>query len=62
MFHLRLCLLSDGAAPRELSPVLAPNDNAATLRNRLNSLLEQMGLGPRHQTLAELSSGSGAGV
>ena len=27
MFHSRLCLLNEGAAPRELSPVLAPNDN-----------------------------------
>ena len=33
----------------------------ATLRNQLNSLLEQMVLGPRHQTLAELSGGSGNG-
>ena len=39
-----------------------PQTTMATRRNQLNSLLEQMGLGPRHQTLAELSGGSGTGV
>ena len=39
-----------------------PQTTMATRRNQLNSLLEQMGLGPRHQTLAELSGGSGAEV
>ena len=33
-----------------------------TLRNQFNRLVEQLGLGPRHQTLAELSVGSGTGV
>ena len=60
MFHSRLCLLNDGAAHANF-PQFWPQTTMATLRNQLNSLLEQMGLGPRHQTLAELSGGSGTG-
>jgi hypothetical protein len=60
MFHLRRCLLNKGAAPCERFPVLAPT-TMATRRNQLNSHLEQKGLGPRHRTSPELSTGSGDG-
>ena len=61
MFHSRLCSLTKGAAPCELSQSW-PKTTMATRRNQLNSLSEQMRLGPRHQTLAELTDGSEAEV
>jgi hypothetical protein len=61
MFHSRLCLLNKGAAHANFSQFW-PQTTMATRRNQLNSLLEQMGLGPRDQTLAEVSGGSGTGV
>ena len=39
-----------------------PQTTMATLRNQLNSLVEQVGLGPRYETLAEVSGGSGTEV
>ena len=39
-----------------------PQATMATRRNQLNSLLEQMRIGPRHQTLAELTDGYEAEV
>ena len=50
------------ARPHANFPQFWPQTTMATRRNQLNSLLEQMGLGPRHQTLAELSGGSGTEV
>jgi hypothetical protein len=61
MFHSRPCLLNEGAAPREPSQSW-PQTTMATRRNQLNSLLEQMGLGPRLQKGAVLSGDSGAEV
>ena len=54
-------MLNDGAAHANVFQFW-PQTTMATRPNQLNSLLEQMGLGPRHQTLAELSGGSGTVV
>ena len=60
MFHSGLCLLNDGAAHANVFQFW-PQTTMATRPNQLNSVLEQIGLGPSHQTLAELSGGSGTG-
>ena len=50
------------ARPHANFPQFWPQPTITTRRNKLNSLSEQMGHGLRHQTLAELSRGSGVGI
>src|SRR5271165_4818319 len=49
------------ARPHANSPQFWPQTTMVMRQNQLNSLLEQMALGPRHQTLAVPSGGSGTG-
>jgi hypothetical protein len=50
------------ARPNANSPQFCPQTTMATGGNQLNSLVEQMGSWPRHETLAKLSGESGAEV
>src|SRR5271165_4497833 len=49
------------ARPHANFPQFWSQTTMAMLRNQFNSPVEQMGLGPSYQTLAELSGGSGTG-